>query len=174
MAGSSRARGPGYGSLAPPSGDIDNSNNSSSGGNSSSHHASEGRRQSRPWLRLCIASVAVVAALGLLRSSAPTNSASPGGNHLIDPSAGSNLAEDTAYRVADAPQVSAETSAAGAGGAGAPSEEEELSFVAWNDYTRRGDVVGLGYPWLQVGELCCFCAGDPWCDGKKFVPVGFS
>lgn len=38
----------------------------------------------------------------------------------------------TAPRVADA------------GGA-----SSELAFVALNDYTRRGDVVGSGYPWLQ-------------------------
>lgn len=25
----------------------------------------------------------------------------------------------------------------------------ELTFVALNDYTRRGDVVGVGYPWLE-------------------------
>ena len=30
---------------------------------------------------------------------------------------------------------------------------EELSFVAMNDYTRRGDIVGLGYSWLEGGVL---------------------
>lgn len=142
---SSRAHGLGYGSLGqPPLGDDDSGNNSSG-----SH---PGRRQSWPWLRVCIASVAVVAALGLLRSSSPTSSAAPpGGNHLIDPSAESNLAQDTAYRV-DTPRVSGDTSAAAAAaGAG----EEELAFVASNEYTRRGDVVGLGYPWLEVWEVSC-------------------
>lgn len=29
------------------------------------------------------------------------------------------------------------------------AENGELAFVALNDYTRRGDVVGVGYPWLE-------------------------
>lgn len=29
------------------------------------------------------------------------------------------------------------------------SDKGELTFVALNDYTRRGDVVGVGYPWLD-------------------------
>lgn len=29
----------------------------------------------------------------------------------------------------------------------------ELSFVASNEYTRRGDVIGTGYPWLEGNIL---------------------
>lgn len=151
MDSSSRARGSGYGSLG---GSRLGDGNSSSGGGTGKSTAEGSRHQRRPWLRACIASVAVVAALGLLRASRPVSRA-PTGDHLTDPSAGSFVAEG-AEEADDAPHASAFTPAverASERAAAPDAGEERFSFVASNEYTRRGDIVGLGYPWLQVG--CC-------------------
>lgn len=137
MAGS-RARGLGYGSVGgSPQGDDYRAHNSGL------TPAAESRQQQqhRSWLRVGIASIAVVASIGLLSASRWTHSAS----------SASGLGDETLAGTGgkgDAPQVGVGTTA-GASAVGSEGEKE-LSFVASNEYTRRGDVVGLGYPWLQV------------------------
>lgn len=148
MAGN-RARGSGYGSVggAPgeeyrAEGDIPSSSGPSS------------RRQQWPWVRLGIVSIAVAASVGLLSASRLSSYTAPiAGDHLIDPASGGgsqNLAQNTVATAAtsdeDEPHVSGSTTAA----AGGDSGEDKLSFIASNEYTRRGDIIGLGYPWLQV------------------------
>lgn len=132
MAGS-RARGLGYGSLGgSPLREESRAPTSA---------PPEGRQQPHwSWLRVGIASIAVIASLGLLSASRLTSSSS-----ALDSTATNNpaLAEGTAK--GDPPQVvGTGASAVGSGG------EDDLTFVASNEYTRRGDIVGRGYPWLQV------------------------
>lgn len=178
---SSRARSLGYGSLGgAPFDDDDNrafgsSSHSSGGGGPSTSTLEEGnRKQQWPWLRIGIASIAVVATLGLLSASRlasyPGDASSSTANTLVDPSAAANREPNLA-------ETSAAAAASGSGGDGAPevsgtaaaAAEEAggdaggLSFTAANEYTRRGDVVGLGYPWLQVHtavalQFFCCCS----------------
>eukprot|EP00903_Cladosiphon_okamuranus_P011690 g10995.t1 len=135
MAGN-RARGLGYGSLPGPP--IEDEHLAHTGGPT----PSEVRQQQHgSWLRVGIASIAVVASLGLLSASRFT--ASPGGSFGLEAGI-SNEAAGAAY--GDAPQF---TETPGASVVGSEGDEDLLSFVASNEYTRRGDVVGRGYPWLQ-------------------------
>lgn len=58
--------------------------------------------------------------------------------------------------VGQSPDETAASKTAGprvAGGTPTASTDDELAFVALNEYTRRGDVVGLGYPWLHGSML---------------------
>lgn len=161
MASSRGARGLGYGSVGgAPFGDDDRV---LGGGGAGGLSAVESRRQQQwPWLRVGIASIAVVATLGLLSASRlasyPSVSSTAGSTAYtsVDSSsaAAANLAENTATAAGgreDAPAVSGTATASASSGPG--GDAQELSFVAENEYTRRGDVIGLGYPWLQVCSL---------------------
>lgn len=137
MAGN-RARGLGYGSVGGTGLQDENRAGYTSGPN-----PSEARQQQHgSWLRVGIASIAVVASLGLLSASRITNS--PSSSFGLDPGT-SNEAGAAAY--GDPPQF---TGTPGASAVGSEGEKDHLSFVASNEYTRRGDVIGRGYPWLQV------------------------
>lgn len=144
MAGN-RTRGSGYGSVGAAGEEY------RAGADLPGSSGPSSRQQQRPWLRLGVAAVAVVASVGLLSASRlPSFTAPAAGDQLIDPASGGgsqNLAQDAATTAAsDAPHVSGGTT----GAVGGDSGEEELSFIASNEYTRRGDIIGLGYPWLQV------------------------
>lgn len=146
MGGSSRARGLGYGTLggSPP-------------GEASRAHTPEqgGQQQHRSWLRVGIASIAVVASFGLLSASRFTQS--PSSSYGLGDQAGADNQALAGAAKADAPQV---TGTPGASAAGSDEGEEGLSFVASNEYTRRGDVVGRGYPWLQVCDAMFIIMGS--------------
>lgn len=125
MAGSSRARWLSYGSLG---GSL--LGDAEYRATTSDPTRLEARqKQHWSWLRVGIASIAAVAGLGLLSASRLTSSSS-----------------SSAFAEVDAPQVMGTTGSQG---------EEDLTFVASNEYTRRGDVVGRGYPWLQVRMYRC-------------------
>ncbi len=107
----------------------------------------ETRKRQWPWLRVGIASVAVVASLGLLSASRFTGSTSvesltADNNPAAEQLSASGSAEGT-------PRVSGKTGQAAEAPSG--SGDEEITFVASNEYTRRGDTIGRGYSWLEVG-----------------------
>lgn len=120
-------------------------------------------REGLSWRRMGTIAVAATALsvafsmsnLGSHLSAAGENSSviDPTSNGGADIGAGS-LSAKTSQLVAQQEQVAGpsvmETEATAAV---VEATSEELSFVAMNDYTRRGDVVGLGYPWLEGGIL---------------------
>jgi len=108
----------------------------------------EDRKRQWPWLRVGIASVAVVASLGLLGASRYTGSTLVESAKDNTPSAAGQLG--TSGSAQGTPRVAGKTGQAQE----APvvgSGEEEITFVASNEYTRRGDTIGRGYKWLEVG-----------------------
>ncbi|CAM9893269.1 unnamed protein product [Pylaiella littoralis] len=150
-----------YGSLGGEHfGDDSRALGSSSSSSSGGPHFLGGRKQEWPWLRIGIASIAVVATLGLLSASRLASYTSDATRTastytLVDSSAGTTGTPNLATVGGDAPGVSGTrtkkegSEGGGAAGAAQGGDAGGPLFVAENEYTRRGDVVGLGYPWLQ-------------------------
>eukprot|EP00752_Nemacystus_decipiens_P012221 g10835.t1 len=141
MGGSGRARGIGYGALggsSPPGEEATNRAPTPAEVRQQQQHGS--------WLRVGIASIAVVASLGLLSASRFVSQSPSSSYGLGNQAAADDQAVAGTATKGDAPQV---TGTPGASAVGSSDGEEHLSFVASNEYTRRGDVIGRGYPWLQ-------------------------